>query len=88
MFYSSFISGSQRLANGNTLVCEGATGRFFEVTDAGNKVWEYINPVAAQGPIAQGGQAVQNRVFRADRYPVDYPAFEGVDLTPQGVIEL
>ncbi|NCG18025.1 MAG: arylsulfotransferase (ASST) [Rhodobacterales bacterium] len=87
MFYSSFVSGSQRLENGNTLICEGSTGRFFEVTDAGVKVWEYINPVGAQGPIAQGGQAVQNRVFRADRYVEDFPAFQGVDLTPLGVIE-
>ncbi len=42
-FYSSFISGVQRLPNGNTLICEGAAGRVFEVTAAGNIVWEYWN---------------------------------------------
>jgi len=31
-FYSSFISGVQRLANGNTLICSGTQGWVFEVT--------------------------------------------------------
>ena len=43
-FYSFFISGAQRLPNGNTLICEGSNGRIFEVTPAGEIVWEYINP--------------------------------------------
>ncbi len=29
-FYSFFISGAQRLPNGNTLMTEGATGRVLE----------------------------------------------------------
>jgi Spy/CpxP family protein refolding chaperone len=44
-FYSSFISGSQRLANGNTLICSGANGTVFEVTPAKEIVWKYVNPV-------------------------------------------
>ncbi|MBN2376375.1 MAG: aryl-sulfate sulfotransferase [Sedimentisphaerales bacterium] len=48
-FYSSHISGAQRLANGNTLICSGEQGRFFEVTPLGKTVWEYINPVINQG---------------------------------------
>ena len=43
-FYSSFISGAQRLASGNTLIAEGASGRLFEVTRAGEIVWEYVSP--------------------------------------------
>ena len=31
-FFSPYISGAQRLANGNTLICEGCYGRIFEVT--------------------------------------------------------
>ena len=31
-FFSPYISGAQRLANGNTLICEGCDGRIFEVT--------------------------------------------------------
>ena len=30
-FYASNISGAQRLSNGNTLVCEGTKGKFFEI---------------------------------------------------------
>jgi hypothetical protein len=44
-FYSSFISGAQRLPNGNTFVCSGANGTVFEVTPEKEIVWKYINPV-------------------------------------------
>lgn len=47
-FYSMHISGAQRLANGNTLVCSGANGTLFEVTSDGDVVWKYINPVSRQ----------------------------------------
>jgi Arylsulfotransferase (ASST) len=43
-FYAEFISGVQRLPDGNTLICNGPAGRFFEVTPDGTTVWEYINP--------------------------------------------
>jgi hypothetical protein len=49
-FYSSFISGAQRLANGNTLICSGANGTVFEVTPEKETVWKYINPVKAGAP--------------------------------------
>lgn len=49
-FYSSFISGAQRLANGNTLICSGANGTFFEVTPEKEIVWKYINPVKSGTP--------------------------------------
>jgi hypothetical protein len=44
-FYSFFISGAQRLPNGNTLICTGASGTVFEVTLEKEVVWKYINPV-------------------------------------------
>ncbi len=43
-FYSSFISGTQRLPNGNTLICSGASGTIFEVTPTKEIVWKYVNP--------------------------------------------
>jgi Arylsulfotransferase (ASST) len=43
-FFSPRISNAQRLPNGNTLVNEGSFGRFFEVTQDGEIVWEYVNP--------------------------------------------
>ncbi|MFA5102922.1 MAG: aryl-sulfate sulfotransferase [Candidatus Thermoplasmatota archaeon] len=48
-FYASYISGAQRLADGNTLICDGSAGRFFEVTMEKELVWEYINPYPLQG---------------------------------------
>ena len=43
-FFSPYISGAQRLANGNTLICEGCHGRIFEVTRDREVVWEYVSP--------------------------------------------
>ncbi|MBE3122848.1 MAG: aryl-sulfate sulfotransferase [Thermoplasmata archaeon] len=40
-FYASHLSGAQRLASGNTLVCNGETGKIFEVTPEGATVWQY-----------------------------------------------
>jgi hypothetical protein len=44
-FYSALISGSQRLPNGDTLICSGNNGTVFEVTPGGETVWKYVNPV-------------------------------------------
>ncbi|MBN2541377.1 aryl-sulfate sulfotransferase [bacterium] len=87
-FYSSNISGCQRLLNGNTLICEGANGRLFEVTSEGDLVWEYINPVDQRGPRRQGTTVDRSDIFRCYRYAPDYPGLEGRDLTPVGPIEL
>jgi hypothetical protein len=63
-FYSSYISGVQRLPNGNTLICEGVPGRIFEVTPLAELVWEYINPHF--GEVMAFGH--NNSVFRAFRH--------------------
>ena len=69
-FFSSYISGVQRLPNGNTLICEGLTGRMFEVTPACEVVWEYTSPHFY--PMQVFG--VSNAVFRAFRYgPERFP---------------
>jgi hypothetical protein len=49
-FFSSFISGAQRLSNGNTLICSGANGTIFEVTPEKTIVWKYVNPVKSDTP--------------------------------------
>jgi hypothetical protein len=94
-FYSRFISGTQRLANGNTLINSGASGTFFEVTSDGQIVWKYVNPVTCDGPLTQGdaipdpsGPGLGNMVYRCYRYAPDYPGLAGRDLTPTGPIEL
>jgi hypothetical protein len=43
-FYSWFISGAQRMPNGNTLINSGAVGVIFEVTPTGETVWKFANP--------------------------------------------
>jgi len=89
VFYSTNISGANRLPNGNTIVCVGRDGHFFEIDPDGNIVWDYINPVMPSGPVSQGTNIINgNSVFRAYRYGTDYPAFEGKDLTPGDLLEL
>jgi hypothetical protein len=60
-FYSQNISGCERLPNGNTLICSGRQLWFFEVTQAGEIVWEYFDSSGGGG----GGNA---NIFRARRY--------------------
>jgi hypothetical protein len=90
-FNSAILSGAERLPNGNILICEGITGTIFEIDNNNNKVWEYINPTNnITGAISSQGNnpASNNQLFRAKKYPLNYPAFEGRDLTPGNPIEL
>ena len=61
-FFSTNISGAQRLPNGNTLITAGAGGRMFEVTPQGAIVWEYLYPQFS-------GANASNAVYRAYRVP-------------------
>ena len=90
------ISGAQRLQNGNTLIDNGPKGEFTEVTPAGMIVWKYVNPTINSGPLCRYDSIPHdsihpdetlNSVFRVYRYPPDYSAFTGKDLTPGDVIE-
>jgi formylglycine-generating enzyme required for sulfatase activity len=94
-FYSAEISGAHRLPNGNTLICAGVRGVFFEVTPTGEKVWEYVNPEVRGGILAQGEMPGKdhrghnwNAVFKIHRYGPDYPGLRGKSLTPGGYLEL
>lgn len=90
-FYSSNMAGAHILPNGNAMICEANTGRFFEVNSAGDIVWHYQNTANQNGPIAQGtplGNGFGNAVFRAVRYAADFPGFVGKDLTPGAPVEL
>jgi hypothetical protein len=81
-FYSSFISGAERLPNGNTLICSGAQGRIFEVTRVGAVVWDYANPHGAELPAAlqraDDEPSAPDAVFRATRLAADAPAIEAL----------
>jgi hypothetical protein len=67
-FHSSFISSARRLPNGNTLIDEGMTGRFFQVTGKGEIVWEYVSPHYGEFP----GGSTSNWVYRAQPVPYDW----------------
>jgi uncharacterized protein (UPF0248 family) len=67
-FFSPRMGIAQRLANGNTLLTESSFGRFFEVTNQGQIVWEYVNPFFGR-PFCGGPPGCEtNQVFRALRY--------------------
>ncbi len=72
-FFSARISGTQRLANGNTFIIEGHQGRMFEVTPAGEIVWEYISPFYNDNPPLGS----VNWIFRARKYAKDDPRLRG-----------
>jgi hypothetical protein len=40
-FHATYTSSAQRLPNGNTLICESAAKRVFEVTPEGETVWRW-----------------------------------------------
>ena len=42
-FFSSKLSGCQRIYDGNTIICDGVAGKIFEVTPEKEIVWEYQN---------------------------------------------
>ncbi|MBN2380630.1 aryl-sulfate sulfotransferase [candidate division WOR-3 bacterium] len=87
-FFASNLSGAQRLPNGNTLICDGVNGDFFQVTPEGEIVWRYVSPVTYDGPVEQGIKPSGfNCVFKTRTYSADYPGLAGRDLTPKGTIE-
>ena len=85
-FASFFASGLQRLRSGNTWVTEAATGRMFEITPAGDVVWEYVNPVTINGILADGEVPAPqaNALFKTVKLRPGHPALVDRDLVSQG----
>ena len=63
-FLSRYISGAQRLPNGNTLICEGGKMHLFEVTPEKRVVWDYRFPFHEHGGLGT--------IYRCLRYPPEY----------------
>jgi hypothetical protein len=80
---SAHIAGVERLGNGNTLICEGESGRVFEVTRDCEICWEWVSPFVHE---FKGVEAVM--LFRAHRYVGDGPELQGRDLTSSAFEEL
>ena len=81
-FFTPFMGSAQRLQNGNVLVCEAATGRIFEVTEAGQMAWEFVVPQlnTYEGLLDEEDQKSldrmgfgyeSNAIFRAYKYAPD-----------------
>ena len=71
--FSPFISGADRLPNGNTMICSGANGVIFEITREKEVVWHWVRPT----PNMDG--AVHWGIFRVHRYSPNYcPQFQGL----------
>ena len=98
-FYSSIMSGVQRLPNGNTLICSSTSGVLFQVTPDGRTVWKYVYPMDYHTPLKQGEEpsvrlivggdvVLKNAVYRAYWYAPDHPGLQKYDLTPGDTIEI
>ncbi len=73
-FFASFISGAERLESGDTLICNGPAGHFFQVTPNGDVVWSYdVTNEEGKTGVA---------VFRAELYEPDYPGLATRALVP------
>ena len=66
-FYSPARGSNERLPNGNTLIAESDSGRAFEVTPAGEIVWELVTPERGRN----GRPMALYRVCRYGREQVD-----------------
>ncbi len=93
-FFSFFISGCQRLSNGNTLICSGQQGRLFEVTPQHEIVWEFWNPWGGELEASMGKASPKKNsgkpspvrptsVFRATKLAADHPGLKGRKLVPR-----
>ena len=89
-FFSAIVSSGRQLPNGNILICEGRDAYFFEIDTNNDIVWEYISPISnADGSTYDQGEMPppNNFAFRAMKFPLDYSAFDGRDLTPGATLE-
>ena len=64
--FSPYISGSERMPNGNTMICCGANGVIFEVTPQKEIVWQFVRAEANYEGNQHWG------IYRAYRYDPGY----------------
>ena len=86
-FYSPFLSNAQLLQNGHVLVNAGSPGEIFEVNTFNNVVWEYHIPLFGDFPATQGQDVFNNSNFRAYKFKLDFPGFDGITIEVQDPIE-
>lgn len=86
--FVDFVSGANRLANGNTFITSGPDARLYEIDANDSLVWEYVSPMQGNGPVSQGMMPAGSTVFRTYRYGENYPAFATNTLGNFGLLEL
>ncbi len=69
-FFANHISGTQRLSNGNTLVCNGVDAIIFELDSSGNKIREYSSTYIESSPRGE-----IKEIFRAEKYATDFTPY-------------
>jgi hypothetical protein len=69
-FYSFHLGSAEEQPNGNVFICEGSSGRMFEVTYEKEIVWEYVNPYMVY-ELKSGD--LSNMIFRSHKYTTTYP---------------
>jgi hypothetical protein len=63
-FFSKVRGSAQALPTGNVLITESTRGRVFEVTRAGEIVWEFWNP-------ERTGDGTRRQIYRMQRFDLD-----------------
>jgi hypothetical protein len=87
-FYSNVMANGQMLKSGHVLVNEGQSGRIFEIDEHKNVIWQYINPVGKDNTVyAQGQNAKNNYVYKAEIIYPDHPGLIGRTLIPGESVE-
>jgi hypothetical protein len=66
-FFTVTRGSTQRLPNGNTLIAQSERGRVFEVTPAGEVVWDFLTPFRNR----RGRRSIVGYVRRFDRARID-----------------
>lgn len=81
-FFTAFMGSQERQPNGNTLICEAASGRLFEVTPSGENVWEYVNPFYTEP--SDESPFPHNKIYKAYRVDSDWVPPGGLPVPGAG----
>jgi outer membrane protein assembly factor BamB len=81
LMISNFCGSTQKLPNGNHLICYSSAGTFWEVTPDKEVVWKYTSPFVLDIP-NHFGWTLTRLMFQAHRYGNEYPGLQGKDLDP------
>jgi len=82
LIISNFCGSTQKLLNGNHMICDSVAGVFYEVTADKEVVWKYTSPFVLNIPNHFGWVATR-LMFQAHRYSQDYEGLKGRVLDPE-----